>query len=183
MPVEVANFGCSQQETEQIKKSHKKKTTLTMKKLLIATAAALALCACSSEKKYLTYQGISMGIPAKVMEDSLVSRGLALDTAVNGQIMLYKPGTAMRVVINHQNNVITSIQESYEATYNDSTRNLFKATYDRFLEEINAHPEMPFNSEDHKEARFQTKYGMVTVLLENTYTPQYGVVYEVKSEE
>ena len=97
-----------------------------MKKLLIATAAALALCACSSEKKYLTYQGISMGIPAKVMEDSLVSRGLALDTAVNGQIMLYKPGTAMRVVINHQNNVITSIQESYEATYNDSTRNLFK---------------------------------------------------------
>ena len=117
------------------------------------------------------------------MEDSLVSRGLALDTAVNGQIMLYKPGTAMRVVINHQNNVITSIQESYEATYNDSTRNLFKATYDRFLEEINAHPEMPFNSEDHKEARFQTKYGMVTVLLENTYTPQYGVVYEVKREE
>lgn len=158
-----------------------------MKKLIIPAVAALAycFCACDSTPKYLEYQGISMGLNAKAFTDSLVKRGLFVDTANHdaAKVMLYKPGTAMRVVVTVQDSLISTVQESYEATYNDSTRNLFKEHYDRMLKELSPHPEMPKNAEDHKEARFQTDEGMVTLILENTYTPQFGILYENKKKE
>lgn len=156
-----------------------------MKKMMMAALSALVLCGCSSEPKYLNYEGLSMGTPAKAFTDSLVKRGLVVDTTNHetDRVLLYKPGTAMKVTVMLDGGAIASVQESYEATYNDSTRNLFKAHYDRLVKEVNANPEMPKNAEDHKEARFQAKEGMITLVLENTYTPQFGIVYESKKQD
>ena len=52
-----------------------------MKKILFAVVAVIAMCACSGEREYLNYRGMSMGMSAKSMVDSLELQGLALDTA------------------------------------------------------------------------------------------------------
>ncbi len=156
-----------------------------MKKTMMAVVTAVVVGACSSEPKYLSYEGLSMGLPAKVFADSLLKRGMVVDTLneETDRVVMLMPGETKKVTVIMNGEAIASVQESYEATYNDSTRQLFKKYYDRLVEEINPYPEMPKNAEDHKEARFQADEGMVTLILENTYTPSFGIVYENKQSE
>ena len=156
-----------------------------MKKSMMAVVTAAVVGACSSEPKYLSYEGLSMGLPAKVFADSLLKRGMVVDTLneETDRVVMLMPGETKKVTVIMNGEAIASVQESYEATYNDSTRQLFKKYYDRLVEEINPYPEMPKNAEDHKEARFQADEGMVTLILENTYTPSFGIVYENKQSE
>lgn len=156
-----------------------------MKKTMMAVVTAAVVGACSSEPKYLSYEGLSMGLPAKVFADSLLKRGMVVDTLneETDRVVMLMPGETKKVTVIMNGEAIVSVQESYEATYNDSTRQLFKKYYDRLVEEINPYPEMPKNAEDHKEARFQADEGMVTLILENTYTPSFGIVYENKQSE
>ena len=156
-----------------------------MKKTMMAVVTAAVVGACSSEPKYLSYEGLSMGLPAKVFADSLLKRGMVVDTLneETDRVVMLMPGETKQVTVIMNGEAIASVQESYEATYNDSTRQLFKKYYDRLVEEINPYPEMPKNAEDHKEARFQADEGMVTLILENTYTPSFGIVYENKQSE
>ena len=151
----------------------------------MAVVTAAVVGACSSEPKYLSYEGLSMGLPAKVFADSLLKRGMVVDTLneETDRVVMLMPGETKKVTVIMNGEAIASVQESYEATYNDSTRQLFKKYYDRLVEEINPYPEMPKNAEDHKEARFQADEGMVTLILENTYTPSFGIVYENKQSE
>ena len=52
-----------------------------MKKLVFMfVAVAMMMGACSGEREYLNYRGMSMGMSAKQMVDSLQMQGLALDT-------------------------------------------------------------------------------------------------------
>ena len=152
---------------------------------MMAVVTAAVVGACSSEPKYLSYEGLSMGLPAKVFADSLLKRGMVVDTLneETDRVVMLMPGETKKVTVIMNGEAIVSVQESYEATYNDSTRQLFKKYYDRLVEEINPYPEMPKNAEDHKEARFQADEGMVTLILENTYTPSFGIVYENKQSE
>ncbi len=152
---------------------------------MMAVVTAAVVGACSSEPKYLSYEGLSMGLPAKVFADSLLKRGMVVDTLneETDRVVMLMPGETKKVTVIMNGEAIASVQESYEATYNDSTRQLFKKYYDRLVEEINPYPEMPKNAEDHKEARFQADEGMVTLILENTYTPSFGIVYENKQSE
>ena len=156
-----------------------------MKKTMMAVVTAAVVGACSSEPKYLSYEGLSLGLPAKVFADSLLKRGMVVDTLneETDRVVMLMPGETKKVTVIMNGEAIASVQESYEATYNDSTRQLFKKYYDRLVEEINPYPEMPKNAEDHKEARFQADEGMVTLILENTYTPSFGIVYENKQSE
>ena len=156
-----------------------------MKKTMMAVVTAAVVGACSSEPKYLSYEGLSMGLPAKVFADSLLKRGMVVDTLneETDRVVMLMPGETKKVTVIMNGEAIASVQESYEATYNDRTRQLFKQYYDRLVEEINPYPEMPKNAEDHKEARFQADEGMVTLILENTYTPSFGIVYENKQSE
>ena len=156
-----------------------------MKKTMMAVVTAAVVGACSSEPKYLSYEGLSMGLPAKVFADSLLKRGMVVDTLneETDRVVMLMPGETKKVTVIMNGEAIASVQESYEATYNDSTRQLFKKYYDRLVEEINPYPEMPKNAEDHKEARFQADEGMVTLILENTYTPSFGIVYENRQSE
>ena len=71
------------------------------------------------------------------------------------------------------------MQENYQLSTNDSTRQMWQQKRDEFEKELDAWPNMPLHGDDHKVAKFEAEGGFVTVTLENTYTPTLQVLYEV----
>lgn len=126
-----------------------------------------------------------MATPCKAFVDSMTRQGLVVDTSNHekGTVVFLKPGSVMQVIVKAQNDTIVSIQESYEATYNDSTRQLFQTMREQLIKELDMNPYMPVNTEDHREARFKTKKGIVTLVLENTYTPRLDLLYETRNDD
>ena len=126
-----------------------------------------------------------MATPCKAFVDSMARQGLVVDTSNHekGTVVFLKPGSVMQVIVKAQNDTIVSIQESYEATYNDSTRQLFQTMREQLIKELDMNPYMPVNTEDHREARFKTKKGIVTLVLENTYTPRLDLLYESRNDD
>ena len=158
---------------------------ITLKKMMLAAVAAVTLSACSGDREYLDYRGVSMATPCKAFVDSMTRQGLVVDTSNHekGTVVFLKPGSVMQVIVKAQNDTIVSIQESYEATYNDSTRQLFQTIREQLIKELDMNPYMPVNTEDHREARFKTKKGIVTLVLENTYTPRLDLLYETRNDD
>ena len=158
---------------------------ITLKKMMLAAVAAVTLSACSDDREYLDYRGVSMATPCKAFVDSMTRQGLVVDTSNHekGTVVFLKPGSVMQVIVKAQNDTIVSIQESYEATYNDSTRQLFQTMREQLIKELDMNPYMPVNTEDHREARFKTKKGIVTLVLENTYTPRLDLLYETRNDD
>ena len=158
---------------------------ITLKKMMLAAVAAVTLSACSGDREYLDYRGVSMATPCKAFVDSMTRQGLVVDTSNHekGTVVFLKPGSVMQVIVKAQNDTILSIQESYEATYNDSTRQLFQTMREQLIKELDMNPYMPVNTEDHREARFKTKKGIVTLVLENTYTPRLDLLYETRNDD
>ncbi len=158
---------------------------ITLKKMMLAAVAAVTLSACSGDREYLDYRGVSMATPCKAFVDSMTRQGLVVDTSNHekGTVVFLKPGSVMQVIVKAQNDTIVSIQESYEATYNDSTRQLFQTMREQLIKELDMNPYMPVNTEDHREARFKTKKGIVTLVLENTYTPRLDLLYETRNDD
>ena len=155
-----------------------------MKKFLLAVVAFLVLCACSSEPQYLNYRGLSMGMPFKAFYDSLMNRGFALDSARSDSaltnVVMRKSGELYHLVLAQQNDTLKMIQETYELSTNDSTRNLWQQIRDNLEKELNAWPNCPHLGDDHKVAKFETDGGFITVTLHNTYTPTLNVLYQTK---
>ena len=158
---------------------------ITLKKMMLAAVAAVTLSACSGDREYLDYRGVSMATPCKAFVDSMTRQGLVVDTSNHekGTVVFLKPGSVMQVIVKAQNDTIVSIQESYEATYNDSTRQLFQTMREQLIKELDMNPDMPVNTEDHREARFKTQKGIVTLVLENTYTPRLDLLYETRNDD
>lgn len=158
---------------------------ITLKKMMLAAVAAVTLSACSGDREYLDYRGVSMATPCKAFVDSMTRQGLVVDTSNHekGTVVFLKPGSVMQVIVKAQNDTIVSIQESYEASYNDSTRQLFQTMREQLIKELDMNPYMPVNTEDHREARFKTQKGIVTLVLENTYTPRLDLLYETRNDD
>ena len=158
---------------------------ITLKKMMLAAVAAVTLSACSGDREYLDYRGVSMATPCKAFVDSMTRQGLVVDTSNHekGTVVFLKPGSVMQVIVKAQNDTIVSIQESYEATYNDSTRQLFQTMREQLIKELDMNPYMPVNTEDHREARFKTQKGIVTLVLEHTYTPRLDLLYEIRNDD
>ena len=158
---------------------------ITLKKMMLAAVAAVTLSACSGDREYLDYRGVSMATPCKAFVDSMTRQGLVVDTSNHekGTVVFLKPGSVMQVIVKAQNDTIVSIQESYEATYNDSTRQLFQTMREQLIKELDMNPYMPVNTEDHREARFKTQKGIVTLVLETTYTPRLDLLYETRNDD
>ena len=158
---------------------------ITLKKMMLAAVAAVTLSACSGDREYLDYRGVSMATPCKAFVDSMTRQGLVVDTSNHekGTVVFLKPGSVMQVIVKAQNDTIVSIQESYEASYNDSTRQLFQTMREQLVKELDMNPYMPVNTEDHREARFKTQKGIVTLVLENTYTPRLDLLYESRNDD
>ena len=151
-----------------------------MKKMLIAAVAVVVICACSGERGYINYRGMSMGLPASKIVDSLQMKvpNLWLDTTkyedryVLADTMLRNFTSA----VYHQNDTVTDILENYTATYNDSTSHLWQAMHDELEKEF-GWPNMGKHGDLHKEATFQNDKGTIILTLLNTYSPTVTVRY------
>ena len=158
-----------------------------MKKMLIAAVAAVAMCACSGERGYINYRGLSMGMSAKQMADSLLAKisNLAVDTNKTGETSIVLVDTLAQnfmVTIFMRNDTISDILENYTATYNDSTTNLWQALHDDFEKEF-GWPNMGKHGDLHKEATFQNDKGTILLTLLNTYSPTVTVRYSTERRE
>jgi hypothetical protein len=150
-----------------------------MKKLLMAVVAMIVLCACNSERGYLDYRGLSMGMSAKAMCDSFIERGFLIDSVTTDSgstYALYSNTEKYRISIYYENDTINDVVESYAATYNDSTSNLWQQLRDKMANDIHM-PYMTHRADLHKEAVFKTDEGTITLILLNTYTPTLSIRY------
>ena len=157
---------------------------LQMKKIFVALVAIVALCACSSEKKELSYRGLSMALPFQTFVDSLQQRGYAVDSAKTDsaftRVVMARTGDHYRLMLAQQNGKLQALQENYTLSTNDSTRRTWQQLRDDFEKELGAWPNMPKHGDDHKIAKFESDGGFITLTLENTYKPTLSVLYEVK---
>ena len=140
--------------------------------------------ACSGEREYLNYRGMSMGMSAKQMVDSLQMQGLALDTNKYEDRYVLSDTIARNfsVAIYHQNDTISDILENYVATYNDSTSNLWQKLHDEFEKEF-GWPNMRHSGDLHKDAFYKNDKGTVELILLNTYSPTLTVRYSTMTTE
>ena len=152
-----------------------------MKKILVAIVAIAALCACNSEKKDLSYRGLSMGLPFQTFIDSLQQRGFFVDSAKTDSafqmVVMGNDAVRYRLVIAQKDGQVAALQENWNLQSNDSTRQLWQKMRDDFEKELGAWPNMPKHGDDHKIAKFEGEGGFITLTLENTYKPTLTVRY------
>ena len=155
-----------------------------MKKIIFAIVAFAALCACSGEKKELSYRGLSMGLPFQTFCDSMQARGFYVDSAksdsASGLVVMSNPSTNYRISIAQKEGQLVALQENYNISTNDSTRKLWQQMRDQFEKELGSWPNMPKHGDDHKVAKFETDGGFITLTVENTYKPTFAVRYDRK---
>lgn len=156
-----------------------------MKKIILALMAIVALGACSGGEKDLKYRGLSMALPFQTFIDSLTARGFAVDSAKTDsaftRVVMAKPNEIFRLMLAQKDGQLLALQENYNISTNDSTRQLWQELRDNFEKELDAWPNMPKHGDDHKVAKFETDGGFITLTLENTYTPTLQVLYEKKN--
>lgn len=154
--------------------------------LLCAFIALLAIFSCSGERDYLECQGLSLGLKPQVFVDSFIQRGLVYDSAHStpDNIVLKMPeGKAYSVIVATRDSAIYAVQETYRATYNDSTRFLWQRLRDDFVEKLGRNPGIPKRNEDHKIADFETSEYHLVVTLDNRSVPMLTVLYEMKDDK
>ena len=156
-----------------------------MKKMFLAVMAAVLMCACSGEREYLNYRGLSMGMPASKMTDSLLQKlpNLAVDTNKTSKTSIVLFDTLAQnfmVTIYAQNDTISDILENYSASYNDSTSQLWQTLHDNFEKEL-GWPNMGKHGDLHKEATFKNDKGTILLILLNTYSPTVSVRYSTEA--
>ena len=151
-----------------------------MKKILFAAMAIVMMCACSGERGYIDYRGLSMGMKASQMLDSIQQKvpNLWLDTTnyADRYVLADTVARNFTVAIYHTNDTITDILENYTATYNDSTSNVWQAKHDE-LEKVFGWANMKHNGDLHKEAFYENDKGTVELILLNTYAPTLTIRY------
>ena len=156
-----------------------------MKKIILALMAIVALGACSGGEKDLKYRGLSMALPFQTFIDSLTARGFAVDSAKTDsaftRVVMAKPNEIFRLMLAQKDGQLLALQENYNISTNDSTRQLWQELRDNFEKELDAWPNMPKHGDDHKVAKFETDGGFITLTLENTYKPTLQVLYEKKT--
>ena len=156
-----------------------------MKKIILALMAIVALGACSGGEKDLKYRGLSMALPFQTFIDSLTARGFAVDSAKTDsaftRVVMANPNVNFRLMLAQKDGQLLALQENYNISTNDSTRQLWQELRDNFEKELDAWPNMPKHGDDHKVAKFETDGGFITLTLENTYKPTLQVLYEKKN--
>lgn len=155
-----------------------------MKKLFVAVAVMVALCACSDGNKSLDYRGLSMNMPFKVFCDSLAARGFAIDSAKSdsdwSRVSMVNPSEKYRLMLAQRHDTLLAVQENYTISTNDSTRRLWQQIHDEKEKELGAWPNMLKDGKDHRIAKFEAEGGFITLTLENTYKPTLSVLYQKK---
>ena len=152
--------------------------------LFISGVAALS--SCSGERGYINYRGLTMGMPAKQMVDSIQQKlpNLWLDTTKyeDRYVLADTLARNFTVAVYHHNDTLVDILENYIASYNDSTTQLWQALHDEFEKEY-GWPNMGKHGDLHKEATFQNDKGTILLTLLNTYSPTVTVRYSIERRE
>ncbi len=159
-----------------------------MKKLVFALMAVAALCACQKGGAPVdfNYRGLAFTMPVAQFVDSMTARGFAVDSAASDSgktVVLASPAEHYRVLAAFNGEKLMVIQETYNLSTNDSTRQMWQELRDGLEKELGAWPDCPVLKEDHKEANFDAGEGLISVLLENTYTPTLTVRYTKKNDK
>ena len=158
-----------------------------MKKIMLAVLAIAALCACSNAPKApFNYRGLALSLPVNQFVDSLKARGFSVDSVASDSgrvVVLANPAEHYRVVAGYKDETIAAVQETYSLSTNDSTRQMWQELRDGLEKELDAWPDCPILKDDHKVANFDSGDGIISVILENTYTPTLTVRYTKKSDQ
>ena len=158
-----------------------------MKKVALFLMAFVALMACSDgQKAPFNYRGLACSMPVAQLVDSLVARGFAVDSTAsdNGHtVVLGKASEPYRILVAYNADKLVTVQESYTLTSNDSTRMMWQQLRDGLEKELDAWPDCPILKDDHKVANFDASDGIISIILENTYTPTLTVRYTPKQPE
>jgi len=157
-----------------------------MKKLLFPLFALLLLISCGEEQKPFNYRGIAFSLPTSQFVDSLIARGFEVDSVASDSgrtVVLANPQEHYRILVAFQGDSLQVVQEHYLASSNDSTRMLWQEIRDNLEKSLDAWPDCPILKDDHRVANFDTQTGIISVILENTYTPTLNVRYTPKSPE
>ena len=159
---------------------------MSMKKLCLAVVAALALAACSEQRAPFNYRGLAFSMPVPAFVDSMLARGFVVDSAASDSgktVVFAKESEPYRVLVAFNGKTLEAVQENYQVGTNDSTRMLWQQLRDGLEKELGEWPDCPMLKDDHKIANFDTGEGFVSIVLENTYTPNLNVRYTPKSED
>ena len=165
-----------------------------MKKLLYSLMClaccgiiAATLTACDEEKKApFNYRGLVFTMPTSQFVDSMLARGFAIDSTASdsGRTAVFaNPAEHYRVLVAFSDEKLQAVQETYLLSSNDSTRAMWQELRDGLEKELGAWPDCPILKDDHKIANFDASTGIISVILENTYTPTLTVRYTPKQEE
>lgn len=156
----------------------------SMRTLVVLMTAAVLVVACGAGGgESMKYAGLSMGLPASQFVDSLLAQGFAIDSAASDSgrtVVLMHPQKNYRLLLAIQDDNLLIVQENYQLSTNDSTRNLWQEKRDALEKELGSWPNCPKLGDDHKIANFETDNGFISVVLENTYTPTLQVSYKKK---
>ena len=109
-----------------------------MKKIFFAIAAVMACFACSEEQPF-SYRGLAFNMPTAQFVDSLISRGLVVDSAASDSgrlVVLNNAAEHYRVLVAYAGDKLQAIQENYQASTNDSTRMMWQQLRDGFEKEL-----------------------------------------------
>lgn len=153
-----------------------------MKKLLFAVMAVAALVSCSQDAPF-SYRGLAFTTPVSQFIDSLQARGFAIDSAASDSgrtWVMASPKEHYRIVFAYEGEKLKAVQENYKLSTNDSTRMLWQQLRDGLEKELDAWPDCPILKDNHKVANFDASTGIISVVLENTYTPTLNVRYMPK---
>lgn len=156
-----------------------------MKKTVMFLIAAATLMACSRDKCPFNYHGLPLTLTTEQMIDSLQARGFAIDSTASDSgrnVVLSNPAERYRVLLAYNGNKIQAMQERHLLSTNDSTSKKWQTLRDAFEQELGAWPDCPMLKDNHKIANFDATDGIISVILENTYTPTLLVRYIPKAK-
>ncbi len=154
-----------------------------MKNLILFFAITTLFIACSEDKKPFNYRGLPLTLSTSQFVDSMHQRGFSIDSAASdsGKTVVFAAQKfTYRVLLAHAGEQIAAVQETYNMSTNDSTRQLWQELRDGLEKELGAWPDCPMLKDDHKVANFDASDGIVSVILENTYKPTLTVRYVPK---
>ncbi len=125
-----------------------------MKKLVFALMAVAAMCvACqeSSAPVNFNYRGLAFTLPVSQFVDSMMARGFAVDSAASdsgNNVVLASPAEHYRVLAAFKGEKLMVVQETYNLSTNDSTRQMWQEIRDGLEKELGAWPDCPVLKED-----------------------------------
>lgn len=157
-----------------------------MKKIVVFVLVMMTFVACQESRAPFNYRGLAFNMPVNQFVDSMLARGFAVDSAASDSgntVVLANPAEHYRVLAAFKEQKLLAIQETYNLSTNDSTRQMWQELRDGLEKELDAWPDCPILKEDHKVANFDTGDGIIAILLENTYTPTLTVRYTKKSDQ